>query len=151
MSSAHLAEREGIVVAITLTIFFEDPFWVGVVEQQSDGRLQVARHLFGAEPAPGEVLQFVQRQMVRLIERSSVAVAVETAAPRAVRPKRAAREASRALAQRGSSTQSQAAIRLQLEQNKQIHKQRSKAEREAEATYKRQLKLEKAKARHRGR
>jgi hypothetical protein len=151
MSGVHSAEREGIVTSITLTIFFEDPFWVGVVERQAEGRLQAARHLFGSEPAPAEILEFVLRQMFRLIERSSTAIEVEQIAPRAVNPKRAAREASRALAQRGSSTQSQAALRLQLEQNKQIRKQHSKAEREAEADYKRQIKLEKAKARHRGR
>jgi hypothetical protein len=151
MSGAHSAEREGIVTSISLTIFFEDPFWVGVVEQQSEGRLRAARQQFGAEPSPGEVLEFVQRQMLRLIERSSVAVAVGTVLPRAINPKRAAREASRALAQRGSSTQSQEAIRLQLEQNKQIHRQRSKAERGAKASYKRAIKLAKAKARHRGR
>jgi Protein of unknown function (DUF2992) len=139
------------VTSITLTIFFEDPFWVGVVERQGDGRLQAWRHLFGAEPAPAEILEFVLRQMMRLIQQSSVAIEVEQIEPRAVNPKRAARQASRALGQRGSSTQSQAALRLQLEQNKRIHKQRSKAEREAEADYKRQLKLEKAKARHRGR
>ena len=136
---------------ITLTIFFEDPFWVGVVEQQADGALQAARHLFGAEPAPAQVLEFVLCQMSRLIERSSAVIPVDSSQRRAVNPKRAAREAGRALAQRGSSTQSQEALRLQLEQNRQIHKQRSKAEHEAEADYKRRLKVEKAKARHRGR
>ena len=139
------------MAAITLTIFFEDPFWVGVVERQADGILQAARHLFGAEPAPTQVLEFVLYQMDRLIERSSAAIPIDAAERRAVNPKRAAREAGKALAQRGSSTQSQEALRLQLEQNKQIHQLRSKAEREAAAAYKRQLKVEKAKARHRGR
>jgi Protein of unknown function (DUF2992) len=151
MSGARSAEREDIMGAITLTIFYEDPFWVGVVERQENGALQAVRHMFGAEPAPTEVLEFVLHQMGRLIERSGVAVEIEPAERRTVNPKRAAREASRALAQRGSSTQAQEALRLQLEQNKQIRKQRNKAEREAEADYKRQLKILKAKARHRGR
>jgi hypothetical protein len=150
MSGAHLAEREDIV-AITLTIFFEEPFWVGVVERQADGELQAARHVFGAEPAPAEVLEFVLHRINRLLEQSSVAVAIDTTKRRAASPKRAAREAAWALAQRGSSTQSQEVLRLQLEQKKQIHKQRSKAERLADADYKRQLKIEKARARHRGR
>ena len=151
MSGAHLAEREGIVAAITLTVFFEDPFWVGVLERQTNGELQAARHVFGAEPAPAEVLEFALCLMNRLVEQSSVALAVEAPERRAANPKRAARAASKALAQRGSSTQSQEALRIQLEQNKQIREQRSKAERQATADYKRQLKLEKAKARHRGR
>src|SRR5215212_3623749 len=151
MSSAHLAEREDIMVAITLTIFFEDPFWVAVVERQADGRLQAARHLFGGEPTPAEVLEFVLGQLSGLIERASVALAIDAPQRRVINPKRAAREAGRALTQRGSSTQSQEALRLQLEQTKQIHKQRSKADRDAAADYKRQLTVEKAKARHRGR
>jgi len=151
MSGAHLTEREGIMAVITLTIFFEDPFWVGVVERQADGLLQAARHLFGVEPTPAQVLEFVLCQLDCLVEQPNVTVAVTTAERRAVNPKRATREACKALAQRGSSTQSQEALRIQLEQNKQIRKQRSKAEREAEADYKRQIKVEKAKARHRGR
>ena len=136
---------------ITLTIFFEDPFWVAVVERQADGRLQAARHLFGGEPTPAEVLEFVLCRLSSLIERASVALAIDAPQRRVINPKRAAREAGRALAQRGSSTQSQEALRLQLEQNKQVHQLHSKAEREAAAAYKRQLKVEKAKARHRGR
>jgi len=143
-------KERGIVEAITLTIFFEDPFWVGVVERQADGALRAARHVFGAEPAPAEVLEFVLCRLNRLLEQSRVAVAIDPAARR-VNPKRAAREAARALAQRGSSTQSQEALRLELEQNKQIHRQRSMAERDAESNYKRRLKVENAKARHRGR
>ena len=151
MSGAHLAEREGTMEAITLTVFFDDPFWVGVVESQADGQLQAARHVFGSEPTSAEVLEFALYRMLHLLERASVAVPVDAAPARILRPKRAARAAGKALAQRGSSTQSQQALRIQLEQNKQLRKQRSKAEREAEADYKRQLKLAKAKARHRGR
>ena len=40
---------------------------------------------------------------------------------------------------------------IPVEQNKQIREQHSKAERQAAADYKRQLRLEKAKERHRGR
>jgi glycine/D-amino acid oxidase-like deaminating enzyme len=139
------------VATIALTVFFEDPFWVGVVERQADGALQAARHVFGAEPSPGEVLEFVQKQLVPLLDRPSVAVGIAPPAARALNPKRAARAAARALAEGGVSTQSQEALRLQIEQRKQVRRQYGKAEREAEAARKRQLKLQKAKARHRGR
>ena len=139
------------MASITLTVYFEDPFWVAVVERQEQGALQAARHIFGAEPGPVEVLAFVLGQLVRLLEQPAVALAVAPAARRAANPKRAAREAARSLAARGVSSQSHEALRLQLEQNKQARKQRGKVEREAEAIYERQLKVEKAKARHRGR
>ena len=33
-----------------LTVFFEDPFWVGVFERIESGRLSVCKVTFGAEP-----------------------------------------------------------------------------------------------------
>ncbi len=33
-----------------LTVFFEGPFWVGVFERISDGKLSVCKVMFGAEP-----------------------------------------------------------------------------------------------------
>ena len=33
-----------------LTVFFEDPFWVGVFERIENGRLSAAKVTFGAEP-----------------------------------------------------------------------------------------------------
>ena len=33
-----------------LTVFFEDPFWVGVFERIDHGRLSVSKVTFGAEP-----------------------------------------------------------------------------------------------------
>lgn len=38
-----------------LTVFFEDPFWVGIFERIEDGRLSVAKVTFGAEPMDYEV------------------------------------------------------------------------------------------------
>ena len=34
----------------TLTVFFDDPFWVGVFERIEDGKLFVCKVTFGAEP-----------------------------------------------------------------------------------------------------
>ena len=33
-----------------LTVFFEEPFWVGVFERISDEKLSVCKVTFGAEP-----------------------------------------------------------------------------------------------------
>ena len=40
---------------IQLTVFFEDPFWVGVFERTISGRLSVSKVTFGAEPKDYEV------------------------------------------------------------------------------------------------
>ena len=51
---------------LTLTVYFEDPFWVGVFERVEDDQLSVCRHVFGAEPTNAEVLAFVQQRFRKL-------------------------------------------------------------------------------------
>ncbi|MCH3918534.1 MAG: YjdF family protein [Spirochaetia bacterium] len=46
----------------SLTIFFEDPFWVGIWERHFDGVMQVARYVFGAEPTNAQVIDFIQNR-----------------------------------------------------------------------------------------
>ena len=42
-----------------LTVFFEEPFWVGVFERIEDGKLSVCKVTFGAEPKDYEVWEYV--------------------------------------------------------------------------------------------
>ena len=35
-------------VSLTFLVFFEDPFWIGIVERISDGTMEVCRITFGA-------------------------------------------------------------------------------------------------------
>ncbi len=44
---------------ISLTVFFEDPFWVGVFERLDEGKLSVCKVTFGAEPKDYEVWDYV--------------------------------------------------------------------------------------------
>ena len=39
----------------SLTVYFEDPFWVGAFERIEDGKLSVCKVTFGAEPKDYEV------------------------------------------------------------------------------------------------
>lgn len=48
-------------ISVTLTVLFEAPFWVGVVERVEDGRLSACRIVFGAEPKDYEVWEYVLR------------------------------------------------------------------------------------------
>ena len=56
-----------------LTVFFEEPFWVGVFERVSGGSLSVCKVTFGAEPKDYEIYEFVLKNYYRL--RFSPAVA----------------------------------------------------------------------------
>ena len=38
-----------------LTVYFEGPFWVGVLEREEAGRLEACKVTFGAEPKDRQV------------------------------------------------------------------------------------------------
>ena len=42
-----------------LTVYFEEPFWVGIFERIEDGKLSVAKVTFGAEPKDYEVQEYI--------------------------------------------------------------------------------------------
>ncbi len=44
-----------------LTVYFEEPFWVGVFEHIEDGKLSVAKVTFGVEPKEYEVQEYIQQ------------------------------------------------------------------------------------------
>ena len=49
-----------------LRVFFEDPFWVGVFERTSQGRVSVSKITFGPEPKDYEVWDFLLRNYSKL-------------------------------------------------------------------------------------
>lgn len=57
-----------------LTVYFEEPFWVGVFERIEDGKLSVAKVTFGAEPKDYEVQEYIQKYYFSL----KFSTAVET-------------------------------------------------------------------------
>ena len=129
-----------------LTVFFEGPFWVGVFERVTKGRLSVSKVTFGAEPKEQEVYAFVLKQYRCL--RFSPAVAVRQAGHN---PKRLQREARRQTQETGIGTKSQQALKLQQEQWKEQRKAGAREKREEEKERKFLLKQKKKKEKHRGR
>lgn len=49
-----------------LTVFFEDPFWVGVFERIEDGKLSAAKVTFGSESLKPISLSEVIHQSLRI-------------------------------------------------------------------------------------
>ena len=130
-----------------LTVFFEDPFWIGVFERIENGRLSAAKVTFGAEPKEPELLAYLLRHYYRL----QFSPAVETAVKPAHRnPKRAQREAGRQTAPSGIGTKSQRALQLQQEQNKQARKRQNRARKQAEAKRLYALKQQQKREKHKG-
>ena len=47
-----------------LTVFFEEPFWVGIFERVENGKLSVSKVTFGTEPKDYEIWEFVLKEYV---------------------------------------------------------------------------------------
>ncbi len=131
-----------------LTVFFEEPFWVGVFERVCDGKLSVSRVVFGGEPKDYEVYEFILQHSHRL--QFSPAVEAELKAP-PQNPKRLQPEARKQTQATGIGTKSQQALKLQQEQGKLRRKEASGELREAEEQRKCPMKQQKKREKHRGR
>ena len=139
----------------TFTVYFEGPFWVGVLESEPvAGQIRAARHVFGAEPSNAELLAYMLDRFSELAGAVSGARAGSeagaaarpgpygpcfsaSAAPASLReapcrrpnPKRALREAARD-ASRPPSTKAQAALVAEREAFKAAASSRARARRE---------------------
>ena len=131
-----------------LTVYFEDPFWVGVFEVTEDGKLSVCKMTFGAEPKDYEVLDFILKNYYRL----KFSPAVDAAAEKEIRnPKRMQREIRKRSASTGIGTKSQQALQLQREEHKLERIVIRREQKEAEKQRQYELKQQKRKKKHRGR
>lgn len=131
-----------------LTVYFDNPFWVGVFERIEDEKLSVCKVTFGAEPKDYEVFQFILKNYSQLKFSPSVDVKVRKEAKN---PKRMQREARKQTALSGIGTKSQQALQQQREENKLLRKTISKQMQEAENQRRYDLKQQKRKEKHRGR
>lgn len=135
-----------------LTILFESPFWIGLIEIERDGCLYAARYIFGAEPNSETVYAFVQDELVSILNGMTTGIPVETApVEKHVNPKRRQREIQREMAQSGVSSKAHEAMRLQLEQNKRERQGESRQQRDEQRLYVYERRREKARKKHRGR
>ena len=131
-----------------VTVLFDDPFWIGLIEKIDGEGLRACKVTFGAEPTDGEVLAFISQQWSHL--QFSPAVEADVVTPQRVNPKRQLREARKQVQSQGIGTKSQQALKMLQEQNKTERKQRTKAEREAAEQRKFDLRQAKKKEKHKG-
>lgn len=130
-----------------LTIYFEEPFWVGVFEKLDGDKLSVCRVVFGAEPTDAEIYDFILKHYYRL--RFSAPVKAEIK-QKADNPKRRQRAARKQLDSKGVGTKSQQALKKQYEEMKTERKIKSQKQKEAEKQRLFELKQQKEKDKHRG-
>lgn len=130
-----------------LTVFFEDPYWVGIFERIENGKLQAAKVTFGAEPKDCDVYEFILKAYSSLKFSPPVHAEIKEVKKN---PKRIQREVRRQLTQSGTGTKSQQALKMQHEQLKTERRQIRRTRREDEKQRIFELKKQKRKDKHRG-
>ena len=112
-----------------LTVYFENPFWVGVFERISNGKLSVCKVTFGAEPKDYKVWEFILKHYYELKFSSAIENVVKQTADN---PKRRQCNARKKLHNFGIGTKSQQVLQMQHEERKVECKQIGKEQRETE-------------------
>lgn len=130
-----------------LTVFFEEPFWVGVFERVSDGKLSVCKVTFGAEPKQYDVFDYILRNYFELKFSPAVDTDVRQTADN---PKRRQRNAGKQMKCTGIGTKSQQALQQQRELMKTERRQISRSQKDADIRRKFELKQQKRKEKHKG-
>lgn len=137
------------------TIHADGSLWVAVYEvRHADGTMQVARHVFGAEPSDAELWQWVRESGLDLIDRACSAPRVPVGRTRIGRPirnpKRLARQAAKEQACPSTSTASQEALKATLTQQRQQARTVRRQDAERSKQEKRRKRVAKRKAQRRG-
>lgn len=133
----------------SLTILFENPFWIGLYERIDGDKYEVCKITFGAEPKDYEIYDFLLKNWYKL--KFSPSVKAGKVGEHKINPKRMRWEINSQLENRGIGTKAQQALKLQHEQIKTERKAKNRDQKEAEKERQFALRQEKKKAKHRGR
>lgn len=113
-----------------LTVYFEDPFWVGVFERDDETGFRVSRIVFGPEPTDAELYEYIQQQYRHVDFGKPLQNSVRIV--RKKNFKRMQREVRREVYAEGVGTKAQQAMKSQMELNKKARQVKSREKREAE-------------------
>ncbi|MGN7942282.1 YjdF family protein [Virgibacillus sp. 6R] len=135
-----------------LTIYYDGQFYIGLIEIVSENKLKAYRYIFGKEPKDQEVLDFVNRHLIRLIEsKEQIGITIQQKTQKKLNPKRMQRKVSKELKQFSVSSKAQEAIKAEYEQRKKEKSAENKQLGEEKKAYIRNAKVQKAKNKHKGR
>lgn len=136
-------------VKAQLSVFFENPFWIGLYERTEGKQMEVCKITFGPEPKDYEVYRYLSENW-KLLKFSPPIEGTELQ-ERRINPKRLQREISRQLQSPGIGTKAQQALNAQREEHKLERKTKSRLEKETEKDRKYEMRQQKKKEKHKGR
>jgi hypothetical protein len=136
-------------VKAQLSVFFEEPFWIGIYERMEENRIEACKITFGSEPKDYEVYRFLNENWKRLV--FSPPVLGDNLEDRRINPKRMQREIARQLQDPGVGTKAQQALKALQEEKKAERKTQSKLRKEEKKERQFELRQQKKKEKHKGR
>ncbi len=134
----------------SFTIFFENPYWVGIFEKEDELGYTASKFVFGKEPTGPEIYEFIVKDYCKVVRYGKSMKNICLNQKKKINPKRKQREAMKATQEKGMSTKAQQAIQAIFEQNKEERKIFSKEKKEALKEKKFLLKQEKKKQKKKG-
>ena len=132
----------------SFTVYFEDPFWVGVYQREESGRCAVCKVTFGAEPRDHQVYEFLLQHWSQL--KFSPSLPGTSQQERRPNPKRLHRQIRAQMRQQGVGTKAQQMLKLQQEQQHTERKAKARAQAAEQQERRFALRQEKRRKRHRG-
>jgi len=130
------------------TVYFENPYWIGIFERTDENVYSVVRYVFGSEPTEVEIYQFINHNYKTLS--FSTPEAVPENKEHEIGFKRRQRLTRQQVNEQGIGTYAQRAIQAERERMKRIRHEETRQERETLEKEKFFLKLAKKKEKHRG-
>jgi hypothetical protein len=116
------------------TVYFDDPFWVGIFERNDENGYSAARYVFGSEPGDAGFLLFCKNEFSSL--KFSAAVLPLTTPLERMNFKRRQREVRKQMAQTGIGTYAQRALKAEYERRKELNKHETAENHKEEARQK---------------
>jgi hypothetical protein len=136
-------------VKAQLSVFFEEPFWIGIYERLEGNQIEVCKITFGSEPKDYEVYAFLGENWKNF--RFSPPVPSSGLVDRRINQKRMQREIAHQLKNPGIGTKAQQALKVMQEENKTARKTQSKLKKQADNERQFELRQQKKKEKHKGR
>ncbi len=134
-------------VSITLKVYYEETFWVGVFERIENQQFSVFKIIFGLEPQDQDIYRMILKQYQSFVFSPPIDHAVKV---HKMNPKKKQRMIHREVSSVHMSTQSQRALSLQYEQMKVLQKHQKSQTKMKTKEKQYQLKQQKKKQKHRG-
>jgi len=136
-------------MSFNFTLFFEDPFWVGLLTISDIGFIKYSRILFGAEPTDIEIYNYLKTHYNQLEFTNTSTLIQETILTQ--NPKRRQREISKKINDRSGIKKSYEVIKQIEQQGKKKERQlKNKMKVNEHQHYIVEIKKKKAKEKHRG-